>query len=330
MSDRPLPAAPRSGRPSARRLAAVALMAALLAAGVLLWNAGALDRVALWAAEAQRGFQRAMAGALRAIKGGEPGAIATLMGLCFAYGVAHAAGPGHGKILIGGYGLGRAVPAGRLAALALASSLAQAGTAVALAWGGLWLFDWSRARITGLADDGLAAASYAAIAAIGVYLVLRGARALWRRAGGHAHAPGHAPDDHAAHHADPHGAACESCGHAHAPTPAQAAEVRSARDAALLIGGIAIRPCTGALFVLILTWSMGIPLAGLGGAVAMGLGTAAITVAVALASVSLRAGTLAALAGGSATALGRVLPLMEIAAGLAIALVAGQLLAAAL
>ena len=325
MSDRPLPAAPRSGRPSARRLAAVALMAALLAAGVLLWNAGALDRVALWAAEAQRGFQRAMAGALRAIKGGEPGAIATLMGLCFAYGVAHAAGPGHGKILIGGYGLGRAVPAGRLAALALASSLAQAGTAVALAWGGLWLFDWSRARITGLADDGLAAASYAAIAAIGVYLVLRGARGLWRRAGGHAHAP-----DHAARHADPNGAACESCGHAHAPTPAQAAEVRSARDAALLIGGIAIRPCTGALFVLILTWSMGIPLAGLGGAVAMGLGTAAITVAVALASVSLRAGTLAALAGGSATALGRVLPLMEIAAGLAIALVAGQLLAAAL
>ena len=102
--------------------------------------------------------------------------------------------------------------------------------------------------------------------------------------------------------------------------------MRSLRDAILLIGGVAIRPCTGALFVLILTWRMDIVAAGIAGAFAMGLGVA---VAVAIASVTLREGALAPLARGG-PALRMALPGLEVAAGALVALVAGQLFLRAL
>ena len=349
------------------RAAVLAALAATLVGLAALWATGGFDAAARWASDGQRAFQNAMAGGLRAIKAGEPGAVAALLGLCFAYGFFHAVGPGHRKILIGGYGLGRRVPTGRLVRLALASSLAQAATAVALVYAGVLLFQWSRARMTAIADEALEPASYAAIALIGLWLLWRGARGLARRlrpsagapsglapsgpaqsdlatshsARSHsvpsfsaaaatgtaglspeAGAPTHRADVSAAHRADP--PACESCGNAHGPSPQQAAEVRSLRDAAALVAGIAIRPCTGALFVLILTWRMGIEAAGIAGAFAMGLGTATVTVAVALASVSLREGAFFALS--STTGARTVGPALELAAGALVALVAGQLL----
>jgi len=290
-------------------------LAALAGVAIWLWGFGGAGDVAAWARAGQAETQQAMARLLRALRAGDSGALSGLLGLCFAYGFFHAAGPGHGKILIGGYGMAARVSALRLSGLALASSLAQAASAVGLVYAGVLLLDLTRQRMTGLAEDIMAPASYAAIAAVGGWLALRGVRRLRRasRSADHQHEP-----------------PCASCGHHHGPTPSQAEAVTGWRDAAMLIGAVAIRPCTGALFLLILTWRMGLEMAGILGTFAMGLGTASVTLAVALASITLREGALARLAPGPGGGLARALPLLELAAGVIIAALALQLMRGAL
>ncbi|MGK7754649.1 MULTISPECIES: nickel/cobalt transporter [unclassified Roseovarius] len=297
-----------------------ALGLGVAALAVWLWGFGGAADLQAWALEGQREVQQSMAGYLQKLRAGEAGALLGLWGICFAYGFFHAAGPGHGKLLIGGYGVGRAVPVKRLVSLALASSLAQAAAAVCLVYAGVYALGLGREAVTGLADRTLTAASYGAIALVGLWLVLRGAMKLWR-----ARARSQDHDHH--HHAHDHDdGVCSSCGHRHGPSVQEAANVHGWREAVALVGAVAIRPCTGALFLLILTWRFGIDLAGIAGAFIMGLGTASVTMVVALAAVSLRQGVLARLATGGAGA--KALPVIEIAAGALIAVVSLQLVAA--
>ena len=283
--------------------------AGLLACAIWLWGFGGADQLSRAAAAGQREAQTAMASTLRAQRTGQPGAIIALLGLCFTYGFFHAAGPGHGKIVIGGYGIARRVPLFRLGGLALASSLAQALSAILLVYAALWLLNWGRAQMVGLAEEVMAPFSYALIAGVGLWLALRGARRLWRTRA----------EDHSDHHHDH--STCSSCGHKHGPSVEEAAAITSLRDAMLLIGSIAIRPCTGALFILILTWQMGIPWAGIAGAIAMALGTACVTIAVAVASVTLREGALMRFEGAAVL---RLTALLEVGAGMLITLLALQ------
>ncbi|MCT4682300.1 MAG: hypothetical protein N4A39_01065 [Roseicyclus sp.] len=302
-----------------RLIALVAL--AVVAALALLWWSGAARVVELWALEGQREAQTAMARGLRALRGGDPAALTGFLAVCFAYGFFHAAGPGHGKLLIGGYGAARAVGAAKLSAVALVSSLAQGATAVALVGAGVWVWQLGRAQMTEMADRLFAPLSFAAIALVGLWLAWRGLRGMRApgQDGGHHH------HDHA-HTGD--AATCATCGHVHGPDPAALARATGWRDIAVLVGAVAIRPCTGALFVLILTAQMGIFATGVAGTFAMALGTASVTVAVAVAAVTLRRGVLAGLA--ERAALARVQPVIELAVGLLVAVVAGQLALAAL
>jgi ABC-type nickel/cobalt efflux system permease component RcnA len=283
------------------------ILAAFGALALWLWGLGGADQIMRFASGAQRDVQNAMAAALRGLRAGDAGALVTLWGLCFAYGFVHAAGPGHGKLVIGGIGAGTRVPARRLAWLALGASLAQALTAVMLVYAAVFVFGWGRERMTGVADDVLAPLSYALIGAVGLWLVVRGLRHLRPR---HDHV--HQGNDDV----------CTSCGHAHGPTVEQAETVRSWRDAAVVIGTIAVRPCTGALFLLILTWRLGIDWAGIIGAFVMGLGTASITVMVAFAAVGLRETALQMVQHG---AVARTLAWAEVLAGGIVVILATQL-----
>lgn len=286
------------------------IIAAMAAIAVWLWGFGGAELVARFASDAQRDVQNAMAAALRGLRADEPGALATLWGLCFAYGFVHAAGPGHGKLVIGGYGAGSRVPAKRLAGLALCASLAQAVTAILLVYAAVFVFGWGREQMTDVADNMLAPLSYGLIGCVGLWLFLRGLRHLRPT---HAHDHAHTGNE----------AACSSCGHAHGPTVEQAENVRTWRDAAFVVGSIAVRPCTGALFLLILTWRLDIDWAGIVGALVMGLGTASITVMVAFAAVGFRESALQLVGHG---AVARAMALAEIFAGGIVVILASQLL----
>lgn len=313
-------------------IAAMCVGAAALS--VMLWwvSGDLLAPLGDWAAQKQRGFQNQIAGALRALRAGQPGTLAVLMLVCFAYGFFHAVGPGHGKVLIGGYGLARRIPWGRLSLVALLSSLGQAVTAVVLVYGAITFLQLGRDSMIGLAEKAMAPISYGAIVGIGLWLSLRGLRNLWRNvnaakikrltACSHDHAVG--PQTQVAHDHGSVTAPCQQCGHRHGPSLDEVEGITRWREAVVLIAGISARPCTGALFVLIITWQMGIALAGVAGAFAMALGTATVTITVGLAALGLRGSALSLL-----ERVGRarqVMPVLELCAGFLIALIAMGLL----
>ena len=71
------------------------------------WKAGVIDSA--WSEyligiqTIQRGMHSTLSNSLRAIEADGYGASMTLIGLSFMYGLFHAAGPGHGKIIISTY-----------------------------------------------------------------------------------------------------------------------------------------------------------------------------------------------------------------------------------
>ncbi len=232
-------------------------------AAIVLWLLVPWGSVMAWAAGAQREFQEAMARALRAVQGGDPAAVLTLCLATAAYGFVHALGPGHGKVLLGGAALASGATLKRITVLTFIVSLAQSASAIVMV-GALAVVLGIGSRQLGLvADTWLAPLSSTAIAAIGAYLVVRGVR-LWQH-------------KQAAH-----------CGHSHGPSVAQTETLTSFRDAAALVSSIALRPCTGALFVLVIALRFDMFWVGCLAVLTMGLGTASFTLLVAWSGVAAR------------------------------------------
>lgn len=271
------------------------LAVVLVASGAPDWLAG---RAIVW----QREAQDALAGALRALRAGQPGAVTGFLALCFAHGFLHAVGPGHGKAVMAAYGAASGASLRWLALIAALSSLSQAAVAVLAVYAGVWLLGGARDRVEGLAAF-IEPASFAVIGLLGLMLVWRGLRRL------------RAPAHHAHHHHDEH------CGHSHGPDPQAVLAAQSWREAAVLIVGIALRPCTSALFLLILTWRLDLDAMGIIGAFVMGLGTMMVTLFAALSSALMRRGVVLALPQGRG--MGQALTVFELAIGAAVALLAG-------
>lgn len=274
------------------------------------------DQLIAWTAQAQGAFYDGLTAALREV-GASSSALWTLLGLSFAYGVAHAAGPGHGKVVISSYMLASGDTARRGAMLAIGAALVQATMAVLLVGVLAGVFGLSRAFLTD-ATITLERFSYALIILLGLYLVWRTVKGLLPQPvalapAGHSHHRDHAHDHdldhhHHAHHAHPdphhvHDAHC-GCDHVHMPDADEVSRTAGVGQSLMLVLGAGARPCTGALLVLVLAMSQGLLWAGALSAYAMGIGTA-ITV-----------GTLAVFASGLSSFLTRgsqTAPLMRYA-----------------
>lgn len=265
------------------RLTSVLVLCAAALAMAVIWLGGGFDMLAREAMAAQRALTGQLARAIASIRAGEPGALAALLLAAGAYGLAHAAGPGHGKALLGAAAAGSTARPRQLAALALAGSLAQGLSAVAIVGLGLGLFEIGVTRLMGASETVLAEAGLWMLGAIGLWLIWRGQRAL-------------------------RGAAC--C-HGHGVSGSVGA--LDWRASAMLVVAIALRPCGGAMLVLAVAWGAGLPMAGLLAVLAMALGTAVVTTASALAAFGARE---AAFVAGGARRLAPMAAALQIAAGL--------------
>src|SRR5436305_5356592 len=89
------------------------------------------DGIAGWLLAKQAEFYRMLSGTIRAART-DGSAVWLLMGISFAYGIFHAAGPGHGKAVISSYLVANEETWKRGITLSFASALLQALVAVAI------------------------------------------------------------------------------------------------------------------------------------------------------------------------------------------------------
>jgi nickel/cobalt exporter len=107
----------------------------------------------------------------------DPGAAWGLIALGLAYGVFHAAGPGHGKAVIASYMLASERSLKRGALLALLAALLQVMAAIVLVGAAGYVLRATASEMN-RAAGWLELLSYASVAAIGLRLVWRKGRAL--------------------------------------------------------------------------------------------------------------------------------------------------------
>ncbi|MCI0597974.1 MAG: nickel/cobalt transporter [Beijerinckiaceae bacterium] len=237
-----------------------------------------------WILAQEAGFRRQLSGAIRAAK--ESGAAAWgLALLCLAYGIFHAAGPGHGKMVMASYMLANERALRRGLVIAFGAAFLQGFSAVAIVGLSALVFQ-ATAKHMNAAANAVEIASYAGIALLGAALVyLKGAALLaaFRPAPAMAAAAaggGPNPVFAAEACAEDHARGPE-CGHFHAPDPRSLGAGFSWKGALLTMAAAGARPCSGAILVLVFALAQGIFWAGVFAVAAMSLGTAATTGALA-------------------------------------------------
>lgn len=237
-----------------------------------------------WINQQQKSFYAALTAALGRLKT-DGSAFWWLGGLSFLYGIFHAAGPGHGKFVISSYVLAERAELWRGIGLSFVSALMQSLVAIAFVLGAAAVLDMTAMAMSG-AFLRVEQASYVALIAVGAWLLLRRFFAPHNHeheqiAGEHAHAEhlhGHASEtshDHA---------------HKHLVTPS---DMKKGWQAALgVVAAVGLRPCSGALIVLVFALSQGLVLAGIGAVLLMGVGTGITVAALASFAVLARAAAL--------------------------------------
>ena len=264
-----------------------------------------------WIIAEQSRFYRALSSLIRASKT-DGSALWGLMGISFIYGIFHAAGPGHGKSVISSYLVANEETWRRGIVLSFASALLQAITAIVIV-GVAAVLIGATAKMMGDTVRVIEIVSYTLIVLLGARLFWvkgRGFLRTWHelRSGsepdksaahkhddrahhchsahphGHDHAHGHAHD----HHDDEQEDSVLPWGHAHGPEPEELAGPGGWHRGFSAIVAVGLRPCSGAIIVLVFALAQGLFLAGVASTIVMGFGTAITVAAIATLAVAAR------------------------------------------
>ncbi|KKZ88339.1 delayed-early response protein/equilibrative nucleoside transporter [Rhizobium phaseoli] len=300
----------------------------------------------------QQAFYRALTDALKGMRQ-DPWQLTSLIGLSFAYGVFHAAGPGHGKAVISSYMIANEVELKRGVVISFISAFIQGVVAVGLV-GGAWLVLRGTGITLTAATHAMEIASFVMVILFGGWLLFRKLRSMvgnlprrrlmatsagpvsmmldWKdnAAERQAYAFNGRAQAVGADHTFVPGMVCETCGNAHVPDPALlAGDKFSVREAWSAIVAVGLRPCSGALLVMTFSLLNGLYVGGMLSVAAMSLGTA-ITVSV-LATLAVTAkGAAVRLSGRGSTASIWIGNAIEILGALLVILMGALLLGASL
>ena len=259
----------RSGR--YRHLWPLVLLAiAMVVGGVWLWQAW--PQVMLKSIVWQREVNQQMSTLLKAVAENPARAGGSLLIFSFVYGVLHALGPGHGKIVITTWLATHPSKLKSSIGLTLASSLLQGLVAIGLVVIVLSVLQLP-ARQLHLSGFWLEKASYALVGVLGLILcwrALKTLRALLKRPKFTAFTPHHE------HHEN-----C-GCGHQHLPSQEQLQSGDDWRARLMIILSMGMRPCSGALMVLLFSKVIGVFYWGMASAMAMAAGTSLTITSLAL------------------------------------------------
>ncbi|MGG7520314.1 nickel/cobalt transporter [bacterium BS0013] len=236
---------------------------ALLAVCGTLWLWQAWPQVMMKSIIWQRELNQQMSGLLKAVAENPTKAGGSLLAFSFIYGVLHALGPGHGKIVITTWLATHPSKLKSSIALTLASSLLQGGVAIALVVVVLSLLQLP-ARQLHLSSFWLEKGSYALVGLLGLILcwrALKKLRVLLQKPKFKAFTPHHIHNDHC------------GCGHQHLPTQAQLQSGDDWRARLMIVLSMGMRPCSGAIMVLLFSKVIGVFGWGMLSALAMAAGT---------------------------------------------------------
>lgn len=272
------------------------LALALLAAIAVWWYWPQL----LWQSVSwQKSLHQQMIGLLQRAAQHPHQAGLALLGFSLAYGILHALGPGHGKVVIATFLATHPVRLKTSLRLTLAAAIVQGGVAIVLVTVVLIVLQASSRQLH-LSSYWLEKGSYLLVVGLGVWLCWRALRQL-RRSGkmrvqqGKVSAQqgaipaqqsamslhhGAAPAQQSAmriHQLRPldhqHDAHC-GCGHQHLPDEQQLARATNWKTSLLVILSMGLRPCSGAIMMLLFSRVIGVYAWGILSALAMALGTA--------------------------------------------------------
>jgi ABC-type nickel/cobalt efflux system permease component RcnA len=293
-----------------------------------------------WAAVHQQQFYNALEAALKSLRE-NPAGVWILFGLSFAYGVFHAIGPGHGKAVITSYLMASGESAKRGIALSFLSAFVQALSAISIVAIGTAILHVTAMTMTS-ATDWVEIASYAAIALFGAWL-------LWSKVrGGHHHHHHHhhqpveagSVHDHESDCGHDHGHDHDHGAHANGEHDDHGRSASSSTSAAVrpglmrawsAVASVGIRPCTGAIFILVFAWSQSLFAAGVAATFIMAVGTGLTVAALATLAVSAKGLALRLANGGTGAAVAlRLARGVEIAGAAAVLLLGLFMLGGAL
>lgn len=235
----------------------------LLATGAGIWLWRAWPQVLLQSTIWQRALNVELSQLLQAVADNPSAAGFTLLAFSFIYGVLHALGPGHGKIVITTWLATHPAKLKSSIALTLAASLLQGVVAIVLVVVVLTVLQLP-ARQLHLSSFWLEKGSYLLVGVLGLLLcwrALKKLRGLLRRPRFTAFTPHHVHDAHC------------GCGHQHMPAPEQLQSGDDWRARLAIVLSMGMRPCSGAIMVLLFSKVIGVFSWGMAAALAMAAGT---------------------------------------------------------